>query len=93
MFEDNTVAITFQDKYQNIRKVKHYVSRAAFLQIQKEEGTFHFTHVNTKDQLADALTKPLPREQFNKFKQEIGIVDLENTWKRDGNGNQLVNLK
>ena len=74
--------INFQDKYQSIRKVKHYVSRVAFLQEQKEKGTCHFTYVNTKDQLADALTKPLPREQFNKFKQETGMVDLENTRKR-----------
>ena len=57
VFEDNSATISFAELYQGVRKVKHYLSRVAFVQEQHESGIFKFTQVGTKNQLADALTK------------------------------------
>ena len=57
VFEDNSATISFAELYQVVRKVKHYLSRVAFVQEQHESGIFKFTQVGTKNQLADALTK------------------------------------
>lgn len=36
----------------------------------------YLQHVNTEDQLADILTKPLNVQQFNSIKERLGIVDI-----------------
>ena len=33
-------------------------------------------HVNTNEQVADIMTKPLPREQYEKMRLELGMIKL-----------------
>jgi len=75
LFEDNTATISFAEPHHSIRKVKHYLSRVAFVQEQHEIGNFNFTYINTKEQLADGLTKPLPITAFHQFIKMINMVD------------------
>ena len=35
------------------------------------------SHVSTGEQVADILTKPLGRTKFEKFKYELGLIDLK----------------
>jgi hypothetical protein len=41
-----------------------------------EEGSFKVRYINTKDQLADLLTKPLGRIKFHELCSMIGMVQL-----------------
>jgi len=78
VFEDNSATISFAELYQGVRKVKHYLSRVAFVQEQHESGIFKFTQVGTKNQLADALTKPLPISQYKDFVEKIQMINAPN---------------
>jgi hypothetical protein len=40
------------------------------------EGSIKASYINTKDQLADLLTKPLGRIKFLEFCSRIGMVKL-----------------
>ncbi len=44
-----------------------------FLRDQVQSGALRVAHVSSIDQLADLLTKPLPRSQFQKLQDKIGL--------------------
>jgi hypothetical protein len=55
---------------------KHIWVRYHFIRGCLEEGSFKACYINTKDQLADLLTKPLGRIKFLKLCSRIGMVQL-----------------
>jgi hypothetical protein len=55
---------------------KHIRVRYHFIRGCLEEGSFKACYINTKDQLADLLTKPLGRIKFYKLCSRIGMVKL-----------------
>jgi hypothetical protein len=55
---------------------KHIRVRYHFIRGCLEEGSFKARYINTKDQLADLLTKPLGRIKFLELCSRIGIVQL-----------------
>jgi hypothetical protein len=55
---------------------KHIRVRYHFIRCCLEEGRFKACYINTKDQLADLLTKPLRRIKFLEFCSRIGMVQL-----------------
>jgi hypothetical protein len=55
---------------------KHIRVRYHFIRGCLEEGNFKVCYINTKDQLADLLTKPLGRIKFLEFCSRIGMVQL-----------------
>jgi hypothetical protein len=55
---------------------KHIQVRYHFIRGWLEEGSFKACYINTKDQLADLLTKPLRRIKFLGFCSRIGRVQL-----------------
>ncbi|CAL2259186.1 unnamed protein product [Prunus armeniaca] len=46
-----------------------------FVQDRVNSGLLQVSHVSTVDQLADALTKPLPRLHFHLLRSKIGVSD------------------
>jgi len=40
-----------------------------------QKGRITVNHVHTLDQLADLLTKPLPRHRFQTLRSKIGVTD------------------
>ena len=40
-----------------------------------QKGTLHVHHVNTQDQLADLLTKPLSHQRTELLRAKIGVTD------------------
>lgn len=57
-------------------RMKHLALDFHFVRENVQKGALRVTHVSTKDQLADALTKPLSRQRFNDLINKIGVVSL-----------------
>jgi hypothetical protein len=55
---------------------KHIWVRYHFIRGCLEEGNFKACYINTKDQLADLLTKPLGRIKFLELCSRIGMIQL-----------------
>jgi hypothetical protein len=54
-------------------KAKHIDIKYHYVRKLVKEGVIVFKYVSTKDQVADGLTKPLPREAFISSRQAMGI--------------------
>lgn len=57
-------------------RMKHLALDFHFVRENVRSGALRVTHVSTKDQLADALTKPLPRARFTELMNKIRVVSL-----------------
>lgn len=54
--------------------MKHIALDYHFIRNQVQSGILRVSHVSTKDQLADALTKALPRTHFQLACSKIGVT-------------------
>ncbi|BAB10876.1 polyprotein [Arabidopsis thaliana] len=57
-------------------RMKHVALDYHFVRGYIQSGALRVSHVSTKDQLADALTKPLPRPRFTELNSKIGVQEL-----------------
>jgi hypothetical protein len=73
VFEDNQAAISIAQKEEQSKRSKHYAIKAAFLSDSYKRGFFRYAKVGTKEQLADAFTKALPRDDFIRFREWMGV--------------------
>lgn len=55
-------------------RMKHVALDFHFIRGQIQHGMLRVSHVNIKDQLADVLTKPLARAQFQELCNKIGVA-------------------
>ena len=53
--------------------MKHIAIDYHFVRNQVQQGALRVAHVNTRDQLADALTKPLARARFMELHNKIRV--------------------
>eukprot|EP00253_Pinus_taeda_P013579 PITA_13579 len=72
---DNTSAINISKNPVMHSKTKHIPIKYHFLREQVLEQKVKLEYVPSKEQVADILTKPLPRETFEHLRQKIGVVD------------------
>jgi hypothetical protein len=70
---DNTAAITTANKGILTRQNRHFITKFYWLHEQIEEGNITVKYVNTKEQLADALTKPVKRSALDTFCRAIQL--------------------
>lgn len=54
--------------------MKHLALDFHFVRQNVQSGALRVAHVSTRDQLADALTKPLPRARYNELIPKIGVI-------------------
>lgn len=54
-------------------RMKHVALDYHFIRDNVQSGALRVSHVSTKDQLADALTKPLSRARFLELYSKIGV--------------------
>lgn len=55
-------------------RMKHVALDYHFVRGNVQSGALRVSHISTKDQLADALTKPLPRPRFIELFDKIGVT-------------------
>ncbi|CAA7040900.1 unnamed protein product [Microthlaspi erraticum] len=57
-------------------RMKHLALNYHFIRDNVQSGALRVTHLSTKDQLADALTKALPRPRFLELFSKIGVKEF-----------------
>ena len=54
--------------------MKHLDLRMKWIQEKVESGNFVIEYISTKEQVADILTKPLPKETFEKLRESCAVT-------------------
>lgn len=57
-------------------RMKYIALDYYFVRDHIQSGALRVSHVSTKDQLTDALTKPLPRSRFVELNNKIGVTQV-----------------
>lgn len=57
-------------------RTKHIDIQHHFVREKVAEGQIALQHVSTDQQVADGLTKPLPKDKFVLFRDTIGLEDV-----------------
>ena len=74
---DNTSAINLSKNPVQHSRTKHIEIRLHFLRDHVLKGDRVLEFVDTKNQLADIFTKPLPKENFFAIRRELGLIDIK----------------
>ena len=61
----------FHDKSKHIEIKYHYIRDMV------QTGVVKLQYVAMKEQIADALTKPLARVKFGYFREKLGVLQIE----------------
>ena len=73
---DNTSAINISKNPMMHSKTKHIPIKFHFLREQVIEKNIKLEYVETKEQIVDIFTKPLPRETFEYLRQKLGVISF-----------------
>eukprot|EP00253_Pinus_taeda_P015531 PITA_15531 len=74
IFCDNTSAISISKNHVMHSKMKHILIKYHFVREKVAKKNIKLKYVDTKEQIADIFTKPLPREAFEYLRQKLGIL-------------------
>ena len=74
ILRDNTSAIHISKNLVMHSKTKHIPIKFYLLREQVTEKNIKLEYVETKDQIADIFTKPLPRETFEYLRKILGVI-------------------
>lgn len=70
---DNQSAVRLVRNPDSHQRTKHIDVKYHYIRDQQEGGEINILYVDTNNQLADILTKPLAAARFNWLREEIGI--------------------
>jgi hypothetical protein len=73
MFSDSSNAITLANNPQFVRRSRHLEIRYRWISERPLKGQLKLAYVQSKDMIADGLTKALKRELFNRFVSMLRI--------------------
>ena len=72
---DNTSAINISKNPVLHSRTKHIEIRRYFLRDRALKGDCVLEFIDTKNQLANIFTKPLPKDSFYTIRRELGLLD------------------
>ncbi|CAL1391748.1 unnamed protein product [Linum trigynum] len=75
VYSDNLGATYFSSNPVFHSRMKHLALDYHFVRQLVQSGRLHVSYIPTTNQLADALTKPLPSPRFLLLRAKIGVVD------------------
>lgn len=76
-FVDNKSAIALAKNPVHHERSKHIDTRFHFIREQIKAGEIELVYIQSKEQVADILTKPLKVEGFSVLRSKLGICDLK----------------
>lgn len=74
---DNQSAIKLMKNSENHKRSKHIDVKYHFIREKFNNGFFNLQFVPSADQIADILTKPLPKEKFLRLRLMMGVWNLK----------------
>ena len=76
VLEDNQGTIAISKNPVNHNRTKHIDIKYHYVREAMENKVITLTYCPTKEMVADPLTKPLPREQFETLRHDMGLKRL-----------------
>ena len=76
VFEDKQGTIAMSKNPVNHNRTKHIDIKYHYMREAMENKVITLTYCPTKEMVADPLTKPLPREQFETLRHDMGLMRL-----------------
>ncbi|KAJ8107603.1 hypothetical protein ONZ43_g6683 [Nemania bipapillata] len=76
IYSDNQGSIALAKNPTQHNRNRHIDIQAHFIREQVEQGTILLEWVRTEDMIADGLTKPLPKDMFEKFREALGLQKI-----------------
>ena len=76
LFVDNVSAISLAKNPVSHGRSKHIEVRFHFLREQVHKGRLELKYCSTEEQVADAFTKALRVDRFDKMRKELSVVSL-----------------
>ena len=73
---DNTSAINMSKNPIMHSKKKHIPIKYHYLREHVSEKIVKLEYIDTKEQIAEIFTKPLPKEAFERLRQNMGFIPL-----------------
>jgi len=73
MYCENSVAIIFANEPVVMKGTRHFLRKYHYVQKQVPKGEINLLKVHTDENLADPLTKALPREKLTRLANGIGL--------------------
>ena len=74
IYEDNQAAISMSKNPKFHGRAKHVDIKCHFVRDQVDKGIINVIYCPTNDMLADLFTKGLPKGQFTKLRELIGVA-------------------
>jgi hypothetical protein len=71
VWEDNNACLQLAHGLRGSKSARHFETRLRFLNEHVHEKAIVFARVDTKEQLADGLTKALPGPAFFNFRSKV----------------------
>jgi len=73
---DNTSAINLSRNHAMHSRTKNIPIKYYLLREQVADHNVKLEYIATKEQIVDIFTKPLPKETFEYFKQQLGVISI-----------------
>lgn len=73
---DNASVIKLAKNSSFYKRSKHIDVRTHFVRERIQNGELKIEHVPSENQVADILTKPIPRVQFQRLRDKLGMITL-----------------
>ena len=77
---DNTSAINMSKNPIMHSKTKHIPIKYHYLWEHVSQKAIKLEYIDTKEQITDIFTKPLPKEAFEHLRQKMGVIPLQKYW-------------
>lgn len=77
LFGDNQSAIRLVKNPEYHKRTKHIDIQYHFIREKFEHGEIDISYISTDQQLADIMTKALPRDKFERFRTNLPMASLK----------------
>ena len=74
---DNTSTINISENHVMSSKTKHIPIKYNLLRDQVSQKEVKLEYIDMKEQIVDIFTKPLPKEEFEYLRHNLGVISLQ----------------